>query len=226
MITKRKYPWFGKQLWEDIMFVHWRISSEKLTPYIPEPIKLDTFDGSAWLSAVCFRATKSELRGLPINLVKPAIQLNIRTYVTLNDGSERGVYFFRLLLNRKFPVIGANLTFGLPFSYSEATYTKQDNHFTYCVNESSQPQLHVRIQPQVEYDESDLARFLTERYCIWHKKRNRLIKIPIIHSKWKLQRSEADIIHQQLHPAIFNEEPYLVHFYKRKMSYLFPYEKN
>lgn len=225
MITKRKFPWFGKQQWENIFFIHWRVSPDQLSPYIPKPLQIDTFDGSAWLSAVCFQATVNQLRAVPINLIQPAIQLNIRTYVTLNETEERGVYFFRILLNRKIPVKAANVTYHLPFSYSHATFTKKENEIIYQINDETKPQFHVHFQPQKAKDESPLAQFLTERYCIWNKKRNRLIKIPIIHSKWQLQRAEAKIFHQNLHPLIYGKEPSVIHFHPKKMAYLYPYER-
>lgn len=224
MISKRKYPWFGKQLWENIFFVHWRISPDQIKPYIPMPLKVDTFNGFAWISAVCFQASQSQMRTLPIDLINPVFQLNIRTYVTLQDTEEPGVYFFRLLLNNKMAVKGANVVFHLPFSYANANFSSEENEFIYHTYEKSKPQFHARFEVQNIYDDSPLAQFLTERYCIWNKKSNQIIKIPIIHSKWNVQRAKVKIIHQQIHPLVNNQSPYIVHYSAKKMSYLFPYE--
>ncbi len=101
MITKRKFPWFGKQLWEDIFFVHWRVPPDSLKPYVPKPFELDLFDGAAWISAVCFQAKKNRVRHIPLDLMRPGYQLNVRTYVDVAEKQEKGVYFFRLVPQQK-----------------------------------------------------------------------------------------------------------------------------
>src|SRR5687767_16010729 len=81
--------------WLDVIFVHYRIRPERLTPLVPLP--LDLHEGQAYVSLVAF--TQSRLRptvGGRIGelLVAPLAHhefLNVRTYV--RQGDTRGIFF-------------------------------------------------------------------------------------------------------------------------------------
>lgn len=224
MITKRKFPWFGKRLWEDIFFVHWRVPPDSLKPYVPKPFELDLFDGAAWISAVCFQAKKNRVRHIPLDLMRPGYQLNVRTYVDVAEKQEKGVYFFDLFLNKKAATIGAKAVFQLPFTYAEISYETDGNEYGFTVVKENSLTFHGRFQKGHQADHSALAAFLTERYCIWNVKGDKIIKIPIIHSTWNIQRAEAITIDQQVHPLLFGKTPDAIHYADRKMAYLYPYE--
>jgi len=62
MIQKRKFPWFAEQNWIHTLFLHWPVTPEVLKSYIPAPLEIDTFNGSAWITIVSFHAEDSKLR--------------------------------------------------------------------------------------------------------------------------------------------------------------------
>lgn len=229
MIEKRKYPAIALQTWSDIFFMHWRVEPESLRQYVKPPYELDIFDGSAWISVVCFMAKNSRLRFIPFDFVTSAIQTNVRTYVRLshrkNSGRpEPGVYFLKLLLNNRFAVNSARLGLSLPFQYVTATMEKQGHLFTYKSVDERETKLHVSFYSVEEGDSSDLANFLTERYAIWHHKGNRLVKIPISHAKWQITRAKASIFTNHTHPLIQGRQPDIVHAADEKLTHLYPYE--
>ena len=87
-------PWVMAQTWSNLLFAHWPVDAALLRKQIPEPLQIDTFDGTGWIGVVPF-----ELRVRPRFLpVIPRIaafpEINVRTYVTL-DGKP-GVWFFSL----------------------------------------------------------------------------------------------------------------------------------
>jgi|SRR5699024_1293582 len=224
MIDKRKYPAIAQQYWKHIFFMHWRVNPDVLKPYIPAPLQLDTFAGSAWLSVVCFVAKHSRLLYTPFYLVPPAIQTNVRTYVKVPNQKEHGVYFLNLFLNNQFATVGARLMFNLPFQQIHATLDHQDQTFIYKNLQQSETKLNVRLHSSGERDESSLGTFLTERYAIYNRKQNRIIKIPIIHSKWETNRAKAMIFESNIHPLIDGKQPQHVQIGENKLARLYPYE--
>ncbi|MFW6078978.1 MAG: YqjF family protein [Gemmatimonadota bacterium] len=106
--------WSHLQRWRDLLFAHWPLRPGALGPLVPEPLVLDTFDGSAWLGVVPFVLGRLRPRGLPpVPGASRFPELNVRTYVTL-DGKP-GVYFFSLDAASALAVLGARLVFRLPY---------------------------------------------------------------------------------------------------------------
>lgn len=215
----------AQQTWEQIYFLHWRVNESELRPYIPKPLVIDTFDGSAWITIVCFLAKNSRLRYVPINFISKAIQTNVRTYVKLDGKQERGVYFFNLFVNNKLAVLGAQSTFALPFKYVHSMFEYNGDLATYKTYKHDELIFNAQFErTNKKPHSSELARFLTERYCIWNDKKNRMIKVPIIHSKWNVNEANVTIEKNILHPCLRNGQPNAVHYFNRKVTKLFPYE--
>ena len=84
-----------RQHWGKLLFMHWRIDANLLRPLIPSQLKIDTFDGSAWIGVIPFTMWGIRASFLPpIPGTSAFHELNVRTYVTLNG--EPGVWFFSL----------------------------------------------------------------------------------------------------------------------------------
>ena len=47
-------PALWRQTWHDLAFLHWRVEPSQLRPLVPEPLAIDTFDGSAWVAVTPF----------------------------------------------------------------------------------------------------------------------------------------------------------------------------
>ena len=58
-------PWVMAQTWENLLFAHWPVSAEVLRPLVPEPLPIDEFDGTAWLTITPFEVTGLRARGTP-----------------------------------------------------------------------------------------------------------------------------------------------------------------
>lgn len=225
MIEKRKFPWFGKQDWEHILFAHWRVPKDVLASYIPAPLKLDTFGDSAWLSIVSFQATNSRLRLFERALVRRATQINVRTYVTSPVSAERGVYFFSLHIDHLLAATAARMSMALPFHYVTASFQKEQGAYHVQAVNDDKTIYDVTYEPrETTIEASALDTFLTERYAIWHLKGNRLIKIPILHKHWQLQSVKARLKTNEFVPFLRDREPDLTHYSPFLSAKLFPYE--
>src|SRR5436190_11154143 len=87
------------QAWRNLTFLHWRYPPAVMQSYLPAGLRVDTFDGSAWLRLAPFRL---EFRFLACP------ETNVLTYVHGPDGKS-GVWFFSLDAGSMMAVAGARV---------------------------------------------------------------------------------------------------------------------
>src|SRR5690625_858451 len=58
--------------------------------------------------------------------------------------------------------------------------------------------LHIQYENIGEIANDSLKNFLMERYCIWNVRGKQIIKVPISHSKWTVQKLETDVKKNEL----------------------------
>lgn len=225
MITKRKYPWIGRQDWSNIVFLHWPVERKYIRPFVPKPLQLDLFNGMAWVSVVFFQASGTSGRMVPKSIALPTFnQLNVRTYVYHEKNAERGVYFLDVYIDDlPFSFIGKNL-FHLPFQQADFRHDKRKMEMI----QQNDTVFSCFIESEEKLARDDLASFLTERYCIWNLKHERVIKIPILHKRWKLQRAKVHAVEHQLFPYFrdkVDSKELVCHYSPFQHSVVFPYEK-
>ena len=103
-----------RQVWDNLLLLHWPIPAERLRPLIPPRLEIDTWEGSAWVAV-----TPLVVRGLrpPFLPALPwasrTLEINLRTYVHLNG--VPGVWFFSLDASNPLAVWGARLAYSLPY---------------------------------------------------------------------------------------------------------------
>src|SRR5690625_783184 len=228
MLLHRKGIRIGVQSWENILFVHWPIDERVLRPLVPKPFKINKWDGSAWLSAVAFTAKNTRLRKTPSLMAYPDFaQLNLRTYV--NFGKEEGIFFLSIQSNDPF-IVKTGKVAGLPFEAGKIDWQFK-NHETvlHCLNDQKDRNLslsykgsHLPFNPMRE----SLDHFLTEKYCIWMIKGKNILKLPISHLPWTLQRVDVEIMEESLISQFIsmNEKP-VAHYSRFMTAYVHPYER-
>ena len=114
-------PWRWSQHWRDLLFVHWRVPSEALRPHLPASVEIDTFDGSAWVSAVAFRLHGVRPRWLPpVGFVSNTLELNLRTYV--KHRGDSGIWFLSIHASNRGTVALARWFTPLPYVHAPTTY--------------------------------------------------------------------------------------------------------
>ncbi len=222
-----KGPWVLRMHWHDLLFMHWPVPETVLRPLIPPVLRIDTFDGSAWLGATPFGMERTRPRFLPaVAWLSSFPELNLRTYVT--HGGKPGIWFFSLDAKNPLAVRLARATFGLPYfdadmfckvSRSEVRYRSVRTH---------------RRAPPAEFAASyrpvggtfnsrpgTLEHFLTERYCLYSAGVNgerRVRRGDIHHMPWPLQPAEAGVealeMTAQIGVKLPDAEP-LLHYARR-----------
>lgn len=115
----------------DVLFAHWPLEPDRLAAVVPDGLAVDTFDGSAWVSALALEnasVTPGSMR-VPGGFGRAFPQLNVRTYVTL-DG-EPGVYFLSLDSGRRAPAAAGRRAFGLPFRHARMRMDRRGERITF-----------------------------------------------------------------------------------------------
>src|ERR671933_2800671 len=126
----RLYPlpkgaWVLRMRWLDLLFMHWRVPETSLRPLIPPALKLDTFDGAAWLGITPFRMERTRPRFLPtVPWLSSFPELNVRTYVTAEG--KPGIWFFSLDAGSRLAVEAARRLYRLPYFRARMGIERRD----------------------------------------------------------------------------------------------------
>jgi len=186
--------------WLQLAFLHWPVKAEVLRPLIPYGLKLDTFDGSAWIGVVPFKMARVRARLTPpIPFLSYFPELNVRTYVTLND--KPGIWFFSLDAASKLTVRGARWTFHLPYFNAKMGVDVHEDLVRYKSHRThrSAPAADfvARYQPTGKVFHSKpgtLEHFLAHRLSLYSAdRRGQLYRGDIEHAPWPLQAAQAEI---------------------------------
>jgi uncharacterized protein YqjF (DUF2071 family) len=217
-----------KQTWHDLLFAHWPLPPEKMRPFVPEQLALDTFDGQCWVGVVPFHMSGIRGRGLP---ALPGLsrfpELNVRTYVTF--GGKPGVYFFSLDAANLPAVWAARTFYHLPYFHAAMTSKELggDIHYSSCrFHGATEFRGHYRptAEPLLR-ERGSIENWLTERYCLYTTHRSQVYRGEIHHHPWPLQNAEAELETNTVAAAariqLPNSAP-LLHFARRLEVLIWP----
>jgi uncharacterized protein len=183
-----------RQTWNDVSFLHWRYDPEVVRPLLPPGLKLDTFDGAAWVGLVPFYITDLTLPDAPpVPYLSNFPETYVRTYATDRRG-KAGVWFFSLDAGRLPAVVAARAVYALPYYWSRMRVHCKNGVARYRSERHRAPAVssavEVRIgEPIVE--QSELEIFLTMRLRLYAYRAGLLLKADVEHQLWPLQRAIA-----------------------------------
>ena len=107
------------QRWHEIAFFHWSCEAALVQRLLPPELRVDTFEGEAWISLTPFLLTGLRPPLFPAALSLTFPEMNLRTYVVGPNGPA--IWFFSLDAGRLSAVWGARALFGLPYFWAEMT---------------------------------------------------------------------------------------------------------
>ncbi|GGF29016.1 hypothetical protein GCM10010954_30170 [Halobacillus andaensis] len=214
-------PWVMTQRWEHLLFLHFPLNKETMGPYIPEGLTLDTYEGEAWITILPFVISDMHIRNLPpLPFVNNYLELNVRTYVKRNGVS--GLYFLSLDASKILAVMGARLT-TLPYYYARMSMFEQDGQYHFysqrkgktgsLLQGSYRPHSGFYVPKDISLDQ-----WLLERYYAWSSLGSLLVEVGIHHTKWEVQKAQAEIQAYNLTPFPVQEmtKPPLLHYVRSK----------
>lgn len=228
-VTHRPWPiitenWIMRQSWSNVLFTHWPISAELLRPHIPRSLKIDTFDGTAWLGVVVFGMEGIYLRGLSALSVTPKFaEVNVRTYVQWKG--KPGVYFLSLDVGDLASLMIARRWYRLPYKAARISSHNESQTFSCQSQRKGQAKFPIGFQAEyiplseVYFSKKEMFdHWLTERYCFFSAdKRGNIYCGEIHHQPWPLQKVEIEICRNSLFTPFqfdLSEEKVIAHFSK------------
>ena len=239
-IAHRPWPlptgsWIMAQSWHDLLFAHWPVHTAVLRPLLPPQLKIDTFDGQAWLAVVPFRMSGVRLRGTPsVPGLSKFPELNVRTYVVAQG--KPGVWFFSLDAGNRAAVALARTWFHLPYFRARMSCEGLDGRIHYRSERAHRGAPAASLEGQYRPVDKvfspqpgTLEHFLTERYCLYTAdSRGDFIRGEIHHPAWSLQVAEAQFSRNTMAEAAgipLPEAKPLLHFAKRQDVVVWPPER-
>jgi uncharacterized protein YqjF (DUF2071 family) len=217
-ITPDPPPWSRRavlrQRWDDLASFHWRYPVDEVASLLPDGLRVDTFDGSAWVGLIPFEMRRVRVGPGPVvPYLGSFVEINVRTYVTDVHG-HRGVWFWSLDVPRSPIVAVARSAFSLPYCWSAATHTVDaldggaERHryrarrrwptrgagaaragcdIAYTVGE--------RV---ADHEVGELDHFVTARWSLFTVRRGRLVRGDVDHERWPVHRVHDVAIDQTL----------------------------
>jgi uncharacterized protein len=188
--------WVHAQTWLDLLFAHWPLPEEIVRGAVPEPLEVDTFEGSAWIGITPFEVTGLRPRGLPPPpLVSRFAETNVRTYVTL--GGRPGICFLSLDAASTFAVLAARAIYRLPYFRARMTIERSGDEIAYATarvgGEASLRARYAPVGDRFRARPGSLEHFLVERYSLFTVSLGLVVRTDIDHPPWPLQPARADI---------------------------------
>ncbi len=184
----------GYQRWRNLSFLHWRVSAEILQTLLPKGLRIQEFDGSAWLGIVPFSMERVRpWWSPPVPGLSWFLETNVRTYV-VDERGVAGVWFLSLDASNWMAVNVARTFWHLP--YLHATMTLQDHgkhhsvwpetiHYTGVRKESPAAEYEVKVDlPDLEPQAAEsgtLDHFLVERYLLFSMDRRQQLRTGRVH---------------------------------------------
>lgn len=176
--------WIYYQEWNHALFLHWIVPFDILRKYVPNNLNIDTFENKCYVSLVAFSMQKIRPRFLPsVSFLSDFAEINVRTYVEKNG--KKGVYFLNIEAEKDISVFIAKALSGLP--YEKANIKRTNIKFTSINNKKG---FYLDTEFKIEnklHDKSELDIWLTERYCLYLDKENKLFRYDIHHKEWEIK---------------------------------------
>ena len=182
--------------WHQAIFEHYRVlDPDHVGRMLPAPLILDRDDqDDAWLSVVSFRMTNMRWRGLvPLPFASTYAQINVRVYVVAPDGTP-GVFFLRNYVSNRLAAHAGRALYGMPYVFEPVTL-QSDAQGVFCQAMNPAVGLAHRVSgipgETIEAHEQDpggLLFFLTERYPLFSRRKDRVCVARMLHPPWPLRK--------------------------------------
>jgi uncharacterized protein len=207
------------QEWRTVTFVHWRADAAALSARIPSWLRLDTIDGSPWVSLVAFRMRVHPPVGPAVPWLGDFAETNVRTYVVGPDG-ERGLWFFSLDAERLAFVTPARAA-GIPYVWSSMRVVERRDRVRYSTRRrlafGAPASSTLEVSPGASIlhpAETPLDVFLTARFRLYARGPAWRFAVQVEHPRWALRRARIERLEDGLVAAsgIAVEGDPLVHY--------------
>lgn len=192
-----------RQRWEELAYFHWPYDPDDVQRLLPDGVRVDTFDGRAWVGLIPFEMRRVRIGPTPpVPYLGDFIEINVRTYV-LDPLGRRAVWFFSLDVPRSIIVGVARTAFAIPYCFARATHTVAGAEHRYTLARrrphGRRPTADLRFTVGERLSDADvtgLDHFLTARWALLTTRFGRLLHGAVHHPRWPLHRIESFDVRQ------------------------------
>jgi uncharacterized protein YqjF (DUF2071 family) len=193
----------GYQRWRHLLFLHWSVPIQRLQPFVPPPLEVDTWNGHAYVGVVPLEMHDIRPRCWPPGCGLHFLEANLRTYVRL--GELRGVLFLSLEANSWLAVRMARWRWGLPYFPARMWTQHQGERIVFDSQRCrSTARLHVVYEPGRWLGPSHPGTpefFFLERYLMFVPRRGRLYVAQVVHEPYPARAAVIDEVQETLAAA-------------------------
>ena len=183
--------------WEHLSFLHWPYAPEDVQCLLPNDLRVDTIQGSAWVGLIPFRLHIT-VPGVPVlPWAGGFVETNVRTYVRAPDGTP-GIWFLSLDAARFGAVVAARTMWSLPYMWATMDFRRAHDTVVYTSRrrwphrDGATSRVVVRVGKQYEAtDLTALDQFLTARWWLFSPYRDGLAGTRAHHPPWPLRHAEV-----------------------------------
>ncbi len=213
-----------RMVWDQLTMLHWRYPAEEVQRLIPDRLRVETFDGSAWVGLVPFRM-RVDVPGLPeMARILHFPETNVRTYVVDGEGRP-GVWFFSLEASSLPAVVTARTTYRVPYFWADMSIEQpagDGSRFVYRSTrrwpgpKGASSAVDVSVGPAFGPGQAGpLDRFLTARWALYGTFGPLTVRAEMFHEPWPLHHATVERWDDELVAASGLAQPEgepLVHF--------------
>jgi len=179
------------QTWENLLFMHWRMSPDLLRPLVPDFLEIDLYDDNAWISLVALTVQDaSPAMGIPLPWLSFFHQVNIRTYVH-RDGMA-GIWLLSTDVDSQLMVAVARRFFHLPYFLASCHETHlSGTHRWEVIRRRAYPPAELSLACRQgdllgETEPGRVEFFLLDRYAVYAAEGARLFRGRVHHKPWTI----------------------------------------
>jgi len=185
-----KSPFLTAQ-WSNLCLFSYAVDDETLTPFLPPGLRLDRWNGSAFISLVAFDFLETRVMGIPWPGFRNFPEINLRFYVT--DGERRGVVFIREYVPQRFVAWMARTIYNEPYvaapMSSEVTSSDAETRVqhTLTTNDADHRlQLIASGTPNTPGDDSEAHHFKEHQWGFGTSRKGKLLVYEVRHPHWNV----------------------------------------
>ena len=185
-----------RQTWAQLAYFHWPYPPEVVQALLPDGIRVDTFDGQAWVGLIPFEMQRVRIGPTPaVPYFGDFIEINVRTYVVDRHG-RRAVWFSSLDVPRAAIVGVARTAFALPYCWASARHHVDGDRHRYVSSRrwprspaGAGTDIAFRVGEQIAPgDVTEFEHFLSARWALLTTRRGQVLYGAVEHPRWPLHR--------------------------------------
>ena len=202
-----KLPTVMHQRWEELLFLHWALDPQIIAKDLPPGLRVDTFEGMAFVGIVPFSMRNVRPRFLPpVPGLSNFPELNLRTYVVDVHGRP-GVWFYSLDTPKRLPNWIARTFFHLNYRLARIQIKDKGSLRSYRSElwmetdwDTPQEYKWERVGEPFTAEPGSLDFFLAERYRLfaYNKKKTQLMSGQVHHEPYPLQQVNLECYSKRL----------------------------